>query len=311
MTIRHLQVFIAVADCGKMSLAAKQLYISQPTVSQTIAELEAHYGVRLFERLSRRLYITQAGRLLLSYARHIVSLFEEMEAGLPQAAEHPRLKIGATITVGACVLTPVITRLEQEDPRFCAQVYIANTRRIEEKLLRSELDCALVEGETKSAELCREPVIHDTLILVSGAAHPFAGCPCVPPRALEGQPFLLREEGSGTRARFEAYLEQHDVQIDMKWECQSVQAIKSAVIEGQGLTVISHRLVERELADGRLFAVPLEGGPFHRDFSLLYHKNKFLSPPMHRFMQACRQAGSSEGEAAMVGSPLPADDGRI
>ena len=93
MNIRHLKIFITVADCGKMSEAAEKLFISQPSVSQAIKEIEDYYGVKLFERLSKKLYITDSGKLLLRYARHIVGSFNEMESALKNSGENICLHI--------------------------------------------------------------------------------------------------------------------------------------------------------------------------------------------------------------------------
>lgn len=114
MTIRHLRIFIMVAESGSMTMAAKLLFISQPSVSQAIREIEENYGVKLFERLSKKLYITESGQLLLEYARHIVKSFDEMEVELKNTGKSIRLRIGATITVGTCMLPPMIQEFEKK-----------------------------------------------------------------------------------------------------------------------------------------------------------------------------------------------------
>lgn len=157
MTFRHLKIFIAVAQTGSMSAAARELYIAQPTVSQVIAEIENEYGIRLFERLSRRLYITREGRQLLDYARHITALFEEMERDLHYASRNRTLRVGATITVGSCVLPALVARFEAENPSDTVEVLVDNTRVIEEKILSSELDFGLVEGDVTEADLLSRP----------------------------------------------------------------------------------------------------------------------------------------------------------
>ncbi len=172
MTIRHLRIFIAVAEAGKMGLAAKQLYIAQPTVSQVISDMERSYGVKLFERLSKKLYITPQGERLLSYARHIVSLFDEMERSMRNSSAQVLLRVGATITVGACVLSPIIHRYEELFPLSQVQVFVDNTRLIEEMLLESQLDVALVEGLVESPDLCTLPVIEDELVLACAPITP-------------------------------------------------------------------------------------------------------------------------------------------
>ncbi len=100
MTLRNLRIFLAVADCGSMSEAAKKMHIAQPSVSGTIGEIEEQYGVRLFERLGRRLYITPTGTQLCEYARHILSMYDAMELRLRNADETDMLRVGATVTVG-------------------------------------------------------------------------------------------------------------------------------------------------------------------------------------------------------------------
>lgn len=293
MTIRHLKIFIAVADTGKMSLAAKRLYIAQPTVSQVIAEIEETYGVCLFERLSKKLYITEAGERLLRYARHIVSLFDEMERSLRNSANQVQLRVGATITVGSCVLTRLIRQFEKEHPLIQIQVVVDNTHIIEEMLLESALDLGLVEGSIHSPDLVVQPVIQDELVLVCGEGHPFAARESIDAEELEGQPFILREEGSGTRALLEDFLKAHDITIHPKWICYSSDSILQAVAGEQGLTVISRMLVDQAAQGGRLRlqAVPVRNASFSRYFSLVTHKDKFQSSPLRMLMEMIANPG--------------------
>lgn len=107
MTIRHLRVFITVVDSGSMTRAAEKLFVSQTSVSQTIRELEDNYDTKLFERLSRRLYITEEGKKLLSYARYIISSFDDMEKEMKKPLESSTLKFGASVTVGTYILSPL------------------------------------------------------------------------------------------------------------------------------------------------------------------------------------------------------------
>ena len=100
MTIRHFRIFIAVANTGSITRAAQALYVSQPTVSVAIRELEQHYGTRLFERISQRLKITEAGRALLGYATHLISLYDEVEASFQNPDSHSLLRVGASVTFG-------------------------------------------------------------------------------------------------------------------------------------------------------------------------------------------------------------------
>ena len=294
MTIRHLKIFIAVAEAGTMSQAAKNLYIAQPTVSQVIGEMEDTYQIRLFERLSKKLYITNAGEQLLQYARHAVALFEEMERSLRNAADSVVLRAGATLTVGSCVLAGIIRRFEEGHPAVRTQVVVDNTHVIEEMLLSSSLDLALVEGQVSSPELQVIPVIRDELVLICGAGHPYAVRDSVSAAELEKQDFILRGKGSGTRALFEDSMRSRGISITPKWTCYSSDAILSAVGENQGLGVISRMLVEQKARDGVLRILPIRDAEFHRFFSLVYHRDKFLSEPLRLLIRAILESSGGE-----------------
>ena len=140
MTIRHLKIFIAVAKCSSMNTAARELYLSQPTISQAIRELEEYYGTRLFDRLSRRLHITPAGQELLDNAYQVVGQFEQMEKTMQKSYKKNIIRIGSTITIGSCLISHVLNDFSQAMPDTETYTFIGNTHTVEDKLLRSELD---------------------------------------------------------------------------------------------------------------------------------------------------------------------------
>ena len=145
MTLRHFNIFVAVCDKMNMTKAAEGLFISQSAVSQAISELEAHYGVRLFERLSRKLYITLAGEKLLSYARYIIKLNMELESDMKTLSEKGSIRIGASVTIGAYILPKLISKFEKVNSGTDIKVYEENTEKVEKMLLQDKIDMALVE----------------------------------------------------------------------------------------------------------------------------------------------------------------------
>src|SRR5690554_5390009 len=191
MTIRHLRIFIEVVESGKMSTAAKRLFISQPTVSQAIKELEEHYGGLLFDRLSKKLYITAKGKKLISYARNVVKQFDDMEEMMLQENYVEKFRIGATMTVGNCILGEVIKNFKKINPHIEIYSYVGNTRDIEEKLLASELDIGIVEGKVKSPDLISIPEVDDFLVLICSINHPFAKKKIIKIKDLENQKFAM------------------------------------------------------------------------------------------------------------------------
>ena len=288
MTIRHLKIFIAVVETGKMSTAADQYYISQPTVSQAIKELEEHYGVLLFERVCKKLYITEAGKNLLTYARMAVNQFDELEDNMLKGFSE-KLRIGATITVGACIMPELINQYKKVKPQVETFAYINNTKSIEEKLLKSELDIGIVEGKIKNQDLVVTPVINDYLVIVCSKKHRLSGCGDISIKDLEGEPFVMREEGSGTRELFENYISRCGANIKIKWEVNCPDMMKKVVIANNCLTAISARLIEEEAKKGLLYVIKSNEQALDRSFSLVYYKNKFVNDNMKSLMYILEQ----------------------
>ncbi|MGN1203853.1 MAG: LysR family transcriptional regulator [Lachnospiraceae bacterium] len=244
MTIRHLKIFTTVADEGSMSLAAKKLHITQPSVSQAVSELEKYYGIRLFERLSQKIYLTKEGELMLSFSRHILDSFEQMEGALGNAANRSNLTIGCSVSVGTCLINDIIDRAEQKIPDCEINVVVANSSDIEQAVLTNEVDLGIVEGIVKSRELLITPVCEDELVLVCGKTHALAQRKKVTFDQLKEQNYISRESGSTERNQFEKIFEDHGLQLKKTFCSTNTEAIKNAVIKGRGIAVFSKRMVE-------------------------------------------------------------------
>lgn len=269
MTIRHLKIFIAVAETGSMSAAANRLYLTQPTVSQTIRDLEDHYQVQLFDRLHKKLFITQEGQQLLNLARMTVSSFDNLEISMRRFQERMPLRIGSSLTVGTCLMSSVISDLEQEHPEMELYSFVSNTAEIEQKLLRRELDLAVVEGIIESPELACIPIVEDSLVLVCGKDHEFYHKEVIYASELEGRRFAIREKGSGTRKLFEQYLSARNIHIEPVWEANCPRTIMNVVIHNNALAVISQRLVRHECMHGTVKVFRYETGEWDRHFKLV------------------------------------------
>ncbi|MCJ7835520.1 LysR family transcriptional regulator [Cuneatibacter sp. NSJ-177] len=294
MTLRHLQIFVEVAVCGKMSLAASHLFISQPTVSQSIAELEKYYQTKLFERYPRGLYLTEAGKLLLQNAKDVLAAYHKLNDTMLSSMQTLPVHVGATVTIGDCVIHKILRQFRESYPSADLRIYVNNTHAIEEKLLNAELDIALVEGNVQSSDLISEPVIRDFLVLVCGKDHPFSKRQEVSLGEIAAEPFILREQGSGTRSLFENFMSERGYTLDIRWECTNAGTIKRAVMNHLGLSVISIRLVEEEIRAGAIRVVPVKGGVWNRSFSLVRHKYKYLSPDMEQFIETVKAYEDSD-----------------
>jgi DNA-binding transcriptional LysR family regulator len=294
MTIRHLKVFIEVVKSGSMSAAASKLYISQPTVSQAIRELEEHYGVLLFERLNRRLHITDAGRKLFSYAKGLVKQFDELEDKMLKINKKEKIRIGATITVGECILSNIISEFTKKEPDIDVYSYMNNTQFIESKLLNSEIDIGIVEGEIKSPDLICIPEVKDYLVLICSPNHPLAKKKTVKLKELTDESFAMREKGSGTRELFERYMSDNGLEIKTAFEGNSPEAIKKEVINNNYLAVISVCLVEEEVRNSKIHVIESAEGAWDRYFSIVYHKDKALTQGLKSLIEVVRDYKNSQ-----------------
>lgn len=287
MTLRHFKIFVAVCDTMNMTSAAESLFMSQSAVSQAIAELESHYDTKLFERLSRKLYLTQAGKKLLSYARHIIRMNAEVESDMKTMHANGSIRIGASVTVGAYVLPKLVSRFQAISPKTDIGVFEDNTAKIEGLILNDQIDIGLVEGETASPDILKQPFMDDELVLICGAGHRFAKLSSVEPYELEQEEFIIREKGSGTRKTFEDRMASHGLTWKATWTCNNADTIKMAVAQGLGISVISQLSVKNEVASGLLFEKPVNDMEFKRQFRIINHKNKYLTQPMKRFINIC------------------------
>ena len=290
MTIRHLKVFTAVADAGGMSAAAKRLHVSQPTVSQAIAELEKYYGVKLFERLSQKLYLTKEGELMLSFSRHILDSFEQMEEAMDQAVKRANLRIGCSVTVGTCLINDILDQAGIRMPDLLFNVVVANSSDIERAILCNEVDIGIVEGILKSSELLVTPVCVDELVVVCGRSHPLAKEKSVTLDMLAGQEYISRESGSAERNQLEKIFEEHGLQLVRTFCSTNTEAIKNAVIRGRGIAVLSSRMIEKERAAGDIVVLPIEGVKVTRNINLAVHKNKYLSKSIKMMQEIVQTA---------------------
>ncbi|MCO4288605.1 LysR family transcriptional regulator [Clostridioides difficile] len=294
MTIRSLEIFVKVAECGKMSEVARNMYITQSSVSQAISEIEKEYGVKLFDRISKKLYLTEAGKKLLGYGRHLLAVNEEMNDCMKHCAKNIRIRVGATVTVGTCVISPIMLELYKVNPLIEPEVFVEDTRLIAKKLLNSELDIAIVEGKIKHPDIVTKSIINDNLVLICSHKHEFYKRDSIEVSELSNQPLIMRELGSGTRAQLEKQLKELRIPMNIRWSCYNSEAILRAVVDNFGIAVISELLIEDYLKKHLLWACDIEGINLHRTFDIAYHRSKFFTENISAFFDISVEYGKKQ-----------------
>lgn len=289
MDLRHFRIFLTVCEAGTMTRAAKILFMTQPSVSQVISELEKEYGVLLFERLNRRLYLTAAGEKLRSYASHILNLAKQAKMELADLGAGGSIRIGASLTIGAHLLPGIVNAYRAEMPNVEIFTLVDNTSVIEKMILEDDLDVGLVEGPIYSPYIQSEKFSDDDLIIICGPGHPLWGKEKIEIDDLAGKAFIIREPGSGTRDIFERVMSGVGANWKIAGVYNNTEAIKQAVRGNLGLAVVPKIAVEEEIERGLVMEIGVKDLNLKRKFDLLYHRDKFFTTAIQTFIRTCKK----------------------
>jgi DNA-binding transcriptional LysR family regulator len=287
MNLHQLRLFSTVARLGSFSRAAEELHISQPSVSIQVADLERALGVDLFEQLGKRIYLTEPGRILDEYAHRILSLADEAETALAEVRglRRGRIVVGAATTPGTYLLPQVIRRYQDRFPQVAVALEIGATARIQERVLRGELDLGVVGAGADDPHLAIEPWLDDELVIVAAPSHPLARMGGVNARGLLEHRVILREQGSATRDTVERALRDAGLMLTPAMELGSSEAIKEAVAAGLGVAILSQMAVRVDIDAGRLVMIPTPDLVIRRRFYVAVHRQKRRSEALRSFLE--------------------------
>lgn len=289
MDIRRLDLFCKVVELKSFTRAAEVMNLSQPSVSEHIRLLEEAVGERLLDRLGREVVSTPAGRRFYPYARRIVQLQDEGMQAMTQFRGElsGQLTIGASTIPGTYILPLAIEEFKRRYPAGRVTVRIAGSAVIQQGVVDGDLEFGLIGQQLREPRCEFERLCDDSLVLVVAAGHPWFGLDQVTPQAVAGQVFIQREPGSGTRTMAEAALVNAgcDVeQLQVVAELGSNEAVRQAVLAGVGVSILSSRSVQEDIARGDLAAVTVAGLDVHRSFYLVFRRKRQLSPLAEAFL---------------------------
>lgn len=281
MTRKHFTIFVEVCRFLNFSQAAEALNTTQPAVSLAVKELESHYGVALFERMNRRVYLTPAGEALLATAQDVLRGFQEAEETLGQGRPLA-LRVGANVSFGEAGLAQVLGRFRQEHPQVRLRALVANSDKIQSLLAENQLDVGIVDGLGVSERLRAQPLYQEDLVL---AAAP-GGFPApATVEELAALPLLLREPGSGLRSSVDRVFSQQGLAPQPLLESTSTAALAQAAKAGLGVAILPEALAQRE-SGLQVGTVPEVR--FFRQFACALHRQKAPSPALEAFLALLR-----------------------
>jgi DNA-binding transcriptional LysR family regulator len=298
-TLRQFEVFLAVAKAASFRAAAEAMHLSQPALSQHVAEMERELGARLFDRLGRKVALTEAGRIL---EEHALRLFASLASAREAVADLSELKrgslvIGASTTPGIYVLPGIIATFQERYPRVTLSLRIDNSALIEERIRRNEVDLGVVGGHPlRPGEECVTAGLLDELVLIVPPKHPWAQRREIHPAQFRDQRLLIREEGSATRQVTERALQRADVDINASMELGHTEAIKQAVMAGLGVAFVSIHAIRGELAVARLRVLRLRGLRIRRHFHIIHNEARTMSASAQTFIELLKTARADLGE---------------
>lgn len=282
ITLYQLRIFLTVTRHHNYTHAAEELYLSQPSVSAQVHELERLIGLPLFEQVGKRLVLTQAGQVLEEHARKVLSAVEQAADSLSRLrkVEAGHLRLAASTTVGTYLLPKVLGTFHARYPQVELTLDLRNSEEVCEEVRLGHVELGVIESseEEVSDELQLTPYREDELVVIVPPWHPWAGLGKMPIHALAQATLLWRERGSGTRRIAELALHQAGIQLPITMEFGSTEAIKQAVAANVGIALVSQITVSSEITVGLLATVQIEDMKLQRTFHLVQRRSGQSSP---------------------------------
>ncbi|MDA8099235.1 MAG: selenium metabolism-associated LysR family transcriptional regulator [Nitrospiraceae bacterium] len=293
MEDHKLRVFCAVAETKSFSKASELIHLTQPAVSLQIQAMEELYETRLFDRSGNTINLTPAGDILYKRAKEILALYAEAQRNISEitGAIKGSLSVGASSTIGNYLLPSIISAFKKKVPQVNISLVVSNTKTITEKLNAGEIDIALVEGDVSKQRFSVEILMSDELVVIMSPVHPWAERRNIPAIELTKEPLILREDGSGTRQVILKHLEDHGIKLDqlkLTLVMGSTEAIKGAVEEGIGVSIVSAWAARKSLKHGLLKATVFKDLKFHRNFSIISPKRNYNTHTAKEFLNFLR-----------------------
>lgn len=287
MDLHHLRTFVVLARVGHFSRAAEELFLTQPAVSNHVKALEEYYQVDLFQKIDQKYVLTDPGKILLGYAEKVFNVLNESKRSLDgfNQLESGRLIIGASSNIGVYILPKLLGEFKNRYPKIEIKVTIGPTYAIESKILTNEVDLGIVEAETRSAEIVDTFHWNEGLSVIVSPRHLWAKRKVVEPTKLADEFFIVGERGSGTRKVMEDALGDVVNRIKVLLELGSTEAVKKAVEENLGISIVMDSSVTRESKQGTLKIIELSGVKLQKRINVVHLKGKYRTPAFSRFAE--------------------------
>lgn len=305
VTFRQLQLFLALAEHGSISAAAKACHITQPTVSMQLKELSENVGLPLYEVIGKRVHLTEAGRHLAETAQTIYRAWSEFGQQIDQlqGLQRGRLRL-AVVSTAKYFVPALLGAFCTQYPQVDVSLSVLNRDGVLGRLDHNEDDLYIMSQPPLHSDIASEAFLANPLVLVAALGHPLAGQAALSLDALQDARFILREPGSGTRRAVDSHFAALDFQPSIRMELGSNEAIKHSVAAGLGLAVLSRHALHADPALDGLAILPVAQFPIEANWYIVHQKAKRLSPVAAEFLLHLREyVARLPGSAAPLAAP--------
>lgn len=301
-TLHQLKVFEATARHGSFTRAAEELYLTQPTVSIQVKQLTKAVGLPLFEQIGKRLYLTEAGQQLLDTCQRVFEGLDQFEMAVAdlKGMKQGQLRI-AVITTAKYFVPRLLGPFCKRYPGIDISLKVTNHQNIQERMTMNEDDLYIISQPPEQPDLKIHPFLENPLVVIAPKDHPLVGKPNIPIEALDGEPFIMRESGSGTRQAVQGLLNKHNVSVKVRLEMGSNEAIKQAIAGGLGISVLSLHTIISEGTTGEFAILDVEHFPIERQWYVAHLAGKHLSVVAETFLKYLMEESHSTAEKLLPG----------
>jgi len=278
ITLHQLKVFESVARHLSYTRAATELFLTQPTVSLQIKQLENLVALPLFEQMGKRIYLTEAGQELYQYSRAIAQQIADMELALDELKGLERGKLNISVVSTANYFAPhLLAKFCHRYQGVTVSLNVSNRENVLKQLADNLTDLAIMGQPPDGLDIVSESFMENPLVIIAPSDHPLCSMRQIPVKRLAQEIFLVRETGSGTRNAMERFFVEQKIKINRGMETDTSEAIKQAVQAGMGLGIMSRHTIELELITNRLKILDVDGFPIIRHWHVVHRKNKRFS----------------------------------
>ena len=288
MNIRRLNIFYKTAEYLNMSKVAKEMYISQPSISQCISEIEEEIGAKLFDRIGKKLYLTHEGKIFYDYTRRILNIYEEgVNIIKDSKVNSGKITVGVSTTIGIYIMPYIIKKFNEKEKDIEISLIIDNKYNIEELILNNKVDIGFMEGKAESSEIILKEIWKDELVFISAIDHEWKEKKYLTVDDLVNNKFIIREDGSGTRERFEDFLDNNNIKFDSYIELSNLEAIINYVKLNIAVSCVPYISVLSEEKSKLLNVSRLKDCTIKRSLYSAIHRDKYVSKPIKTFIDFC------------------------